>query len=195
MPVVTPTETRMSLLAQDRFERVIAECYEELKPEVLSTVRGKLAVDSLHPDPSDLEAAYNAAWHALYERHRKHGDGVANLGGWLATVTYRRAIDDVRRAHRKYLAPVAVDESIRDLGYEHDVDAEIADRQRYHQWLMSVRLRLNARERPAVSLCVLHEHSRRDASEIMGIDIKRLDKIMVEATRSSAPSRPPGLPR
>jgi len=46
-----------------------------------------------------------------------------------------------------------------------------------------VRLRLTAREQQAVSLCVLHEHSRRDASEIMGIDIKRLDKVMVEANK------------
>ncbi len=30
---------------------------------------------------------------------------------------------------------------------------------------------------------MLHEHSRRDASDIMGIDIKRLDKIMVAANK------------
>ena len=173
----------MSRLAHDRFERVIAECYESLRPEVLSTVRGKLAVDSLHPDPSDLEAAYNAAWHALYERSREHGEEVGNLGGWLATITYRRAIDDVRRARMKYRAAVSVGEGFSQIGYEHDVDGEIVDRQRYHQWLMSVRLRLNAREQQAVSLCVLHEHSRRDASDIMGIDIKRLDKIMVTANK------------
>ena len=173
----------MSRPAHDRFERVIAECYESLKPEVLSTVRGKLAVDSLHPDSSDLEAAYNAAWHALYERSREHGEEVGNLGGWLATITYRRAIDDVRRARMKYCAPISVGEGFSQLGYEHDVEGEIADRQRYHQWLMSVRLRLNAREQQAVSLCVLHEHSRRDASDIMGIDIKRLDKIMVAANK------------
>ena len=183
MPVTTPTEIPMSRPAHDRFERVIAEHYESLKPEVLATVRGKLAVDSLHPDPSDLEAAYNAAWHALYERSRERDEEVGNLGGWLATITYRRAIDDVRRARLKYRAPVAVDESFRQVGYEHDVDSDIADRQRYHQWLMSVRLRLNAREQQAVSLCVLHEHSRRDASDIMGIDIKRLDKIMVAANK------------
>lgn len=70
MSVVTATEIPMSRPAHDRFERVIAEHYEGLKPEVLATVRGKLAVDSLHPDPSDLEAAYNAAWHALYEQSR-----------------------------------------------------------------------------------------------------------------------------
>lgn len=173
----------MSRLAHDRFERVIAEHYESLKPEVLATVRGKLVVDSLHPDPSDLDAAYNAAWHALYEQSRSHGDEVSNLGGWLATITYRRAIDDVRSARMKYRAPVAVGEGVNHLGYEHDVDGEIADRQRYHQWLMSVRLRLNAREQQAVGLCVLSEYSRRDASELMGIDIKRLDKIMVAANK------------
>jgi DNA-directed RNA polymerase specialized sigma24 family protein len=183
MPVVTPTEIPMSRPAHDRFEWVIAEHYESLKPEVLATVRGKLAVDSLHPDPSDLDAAYNAAWHALYEQSRRGGCEVSNLGGWLATITYRRAIDEVRSARMKYRAPVAVGDSFSHLGYEDDVDAEITDRQRYHQWLMSVRLRLNAREQQAVSLCVLHEHSRRDASDIMGIDIKRLDKIMVAANK------------
>ncbi|MDP1849642.1 MAG: hypothetical protein Q8K79_17785, partial [Solirubrobacteraceae bacterium] len=137
----------------------------------------------LHPDPSDLDAAYNAAWHALYEHSRKHGTEIGNLGGWLATITYRRAIDDVRGARMKYRASEAVDDSASRLGYEHDVDSEIADRQRYHQWLVSVRLRLNTREQQAVSLCVLHEHSRRDASDIMGIDIKRLDKIMVAANK------------
>jgi len=122
MPVVTPTEIPMSRAAHDRFERVIAEHYESLKPEVLATVRGKLAVDSLHPDPSDLDAAYNAAWHALYERSRRHEDEVSNLGGWLATITYRRAIDDVRSARMKYRAPVAFGESISQLGNELDID-------------------------------------------------------------------------
>lgn len=173
----------MSRPAHDRFERTIAEHYEALKPEVLATVRGKLAVASLHPDPSDLDAAYNAAWHALYEQSRRDANEISNLGGWLATITYRRSIDEVRSARMKYRAPVAVGAGGSDFGYEHDVDAGIADRQRYHQWLVSVRLRLNAREQQAVSLCVLHEHSRRDASEIMGVDIKRLDKIMIAANK------------
>jgi DNA-directed RNA polymerase specialized sigma24 family protein len=183
MQVTSSTEIPMSRPAHERFERVIAECYERLKPEVLATVRGKLAVDSLHPDPADLDAAYNAAWHALYEQSRGHEEEISNLGGWLATITYRRAIDDIRSARLKYRAPAAAGERISQLGYEHDLDGEIADRQRYHQWLLSVRLRLNAREQQAVSLCVLHEYSRRDASEIMGIDIKRLDKVMVAASK------------
>jgi DNA-directed RNA polymerase specialized sigma24 family protein len=173
----------MSRPAVERFKRVIADCYESLKPEVFATVRGKLAVDSLHPDLADLDAAYNAAWHALYEQSCRHEEEISNLGGWLATITYRRAIDDVRSARMKYRAPAPSGESIGELGYEHDLDGEIADRQRYHQWLLSVRLRLNAREQQAVSLCDLHEYSRRDASEIMGIDIKRLDKIMVAARK------------
>ena len=115
----------MSRPAHDRFERVIAAHYESLKPDVLTTVRGKLAVDNLHPDPSDLDAAYNAAWHALYEHSRKHGKEIGNLGGWLATITYRRAIDDVRSARMKYRVPVAIDDSASRLGYEHDLEGEI----------------------------------------------------------------------
>ncbi len=166
----------------DEFERLIAENYEELKDEVLATVRGKLAADNLHPDPLDLDAAYNGAWHALYERHNKQSEPVANLGGWLALIAYRRAIDDIRRSRLQH--HVQGGEEVMDrLGYEPDLDEEVADRDRYRQWLLSLRLRLNARERQAVSLCVLHEHSRREASEIMGIDIKRLDKIIGAANR------------
>jgi DNA-directed RNA polymerase specialized sigma24 family protein len=183
MAVSIQTEIPMSRPAHGRLERVIAEHYESRKDDVLTMVRGRLAADRLYPDPLDLEAAYNAAWHALYEHSRKHGDEIANLTAWLATITFRRAIDDIRGARLKHRAPVAVDERDRRLAYEHDVDADISDRQRYHQWLMSVRLRLNAREQQAVSLCVLHGHSRRDASEIMGIEINRLDKIMVAANK------------
>lgn len=169
----------------DRFDQVIAENYEGLRAEVLSSVRGKLAVANLHPDPLDLDAAYNAAWHALYEHSRKGDKPVDNLGGWLATIAYRRAIDDVRSAQLKYRAVAADGEPSPavDGVCESDVDDEITSRQMYHQWLMSVRLRLNAREQQAVSLCVLHEHSRKDASEIMGVDVKRLDKIMIGANK------------
>ena len=40
---------------------------------MLVTVRGKLAGDNLHPAALDLDAAYNAAWHALYEHFRVSG--------------------------------------------------------------------------------------------------------------------------
>ena len=173
----------MIQVAHDRFERLIGEHYEPLKPEVLTTVRGKLAVANLHPDASDLEAAYNAAWHALYEQSRREDTPIGNLGGWLATIAYRRAIDDIRRARLKHRVPVGTGDSTSTLGYEPDVDDELDDRRRYHQWLMSLRLRLTEREQQAVSLCVLHEYSRRDASEVMGVDVKRLDKIMVAANK------------
>ena len=144
MPVITPTEFPMSRPAHDQFERVIAEHYEPLKPDVLATVRGKLAVDNLHPDPSDLEAAYNAAWHALYEQSRARGDEVSNLGGWLATITYRRAIDDVRRARAKR----ARDRRARHRATGHlDASDEPVDR-----GLGAARsLRLRVRDRPLMS--------------------------------------------
>lgn len=175
----------MADFGQSRFDRLIADQYEAVKDEVLATVRAKLAAANLHPDPLDLDAAYNAAWHALYQLSANGGATVENLGGWLAMTAYRRAIDDIRRArprlHANALAGHA--DALRDGCCERDVDEEISARQKYHQWLMSVRLRLTAREQQAISLCVLHEHSRREASEIMGIPIRRLDKIMTAANR------------
>ena len=89
----------MSRPAHDRFERVIAERYESLKPEVLATVRGKLAVDSLHPDPSDLDAAYNAAWHALYEQSRRKARRSAiSAGGWRRSPIGARSTTSGARA-------------------------------------------------------------------------------------------------
>jgi RNA polymerase sigma factor (sigma-70 family) len=183
MPQVSGSAARLRCAVRDGVDGVIAEHYESLKPEVLATVRGKLADVNLHPDPLDLDAAYNAAWHAFYEQCREDPHAISNLGGWLARIAHRRAIDDIRSARLKYRGPPICDERISEIGYEHDVDDELSMRQRYHQWLLSLRLRLSERERRAVSLCVLHEHSRREASDIMGIDIKRLDKIMVEANR------------
>ncbi|HWC25140.1 MAG TPA: sigma-70 family RNA polymerase sigma factor, partial [Solirubrobacteraceae bacterium] len=176
----------MADLGQSRFDRLIANQYETVKHEVLATVRAKLAAAHLRSDPLDLDAAYNAAWHALYEQSVRGGAGVENLGGWLATIAYRRAIDDVRSARPRLHADAAAasqTNALSDGCYERDVDDEISARQKYHQWLMSVRLRLSAREQQAVSLCVLHEHSRREASELMGIDVRRLDKIMTSANK------------
>jgi DNA-directed RNA polymerase specialized sigma24 family protein len=171
--------------AQAQFDRLISEQYEAVKGEVLATVRAKLAAANLYADPLDLDAAYNAAWHALYEHSVKRGATIQNLGGWLATIAFRRAIDDVRSSQLRLHAVAANDvtNAASEGSYERDIDAELSSREKYHQWLMSVRLRLTAREQQAISLCVLHEHSRREASEIMGIDIKRLDKVMTAANK------------
>ena len=166
----------------DRLEQFVTANYESLKPEVLATVRWKLSARHCHPDPTDLEAAYNIAWHALFEQLQGDLDAVTNLPGWLATITYRRAIDDIRRA-KPGSSIDGDDADVTRLVCEDDTDAQIANRQKIHQWWMSVRLRLNERERQAVGLCLLHEYSRREASEIMGVDIKRLDKIMVSANK------------
>ncbi len=50
---------------QAQFDRLIAQQYEAVKDEVLATVRAKLAAANLYSDPLDLDAAYNAAWHAF----------------------------------------------------------------------------------------------------------------------------------
>ena len=184
MAIVAGSDIQMTR-GRERFEQVAAQQYEGLRPAVLTTVRGKLAADGLHPDPSDLEAAYNAAWHALYEQFLRDGTEVGNLGGWLATIAYRRAIDEIRRSRLRLRVANTGDgpNPATDGSYEPDLDARIASREKYRQWLMSVRLRLNAREQQAVSLRVLHEHSRQQASDIMGVDIKRFDKIMLVANK------------
>ncbi len=114
MAIVAGSDIQMTR-GRERFEQVAAQRYEGLRPEVLATVRGKLAADGLHPDPSDLDAAYNAAWHALYEQFLRDGTEVGNLGGWLATIAYRRAIDEIRRSRLRLVSPTRATDPTRRL--------------------------------------------------------------------------------
>ena len=50
-------------------------------------------------DRSDLDACYAQAWQGLYAAVLD-GQEIANPTGWLALVTYRRAIEELR-AHQR----------------------------------------------------------------------------------------------
>jgi DNA-directed RNA polymerase specialized sigma24 family protein len=166
------------------FEELASANYDAIKDNVIATLRGHLAADNMHVDSLDLEAAYNLAWHALSEQMEQNPEPINNLGGWLGTVAYRKAIDDLRRSRGRLQAGhVAVVEhsDITDEGYEPDVDSSLDDRDAYHQWRISVRLRLNHREQQAVRLCLHLSH--KEASERMGISANRLHKLMTSANK------------
>ena len=88
-------------LRRYRAERLLREEFEGLRAEVLAGVRGRLRARGVRLDGGDLEDCYAQAWQALYTAVLGGGE-IANPGGWLAQVTFRRAIDEhrARRAHR-----------------------------------------------------------------------------------------------
>ncbi len=86
-----------STLRRYRAERLLREEFGGLRGEVLRSVRGRLRARGVHLDDGDLEACYAQAWQGLYAAIAA-GDEIANPGGWLTVVTFRRAIDEHRAA-------------------------------------------------------------------------------------------------
>ena len=84
-----------------RAERLLRKEFEGLRGRVLGTVRGRLRASGVSLDASDLEACYAQAWQGLYAAMLA-GEEIANPTGWLALVTFRRAIEEHRSRRRGY---------------------------------------------------------------------------------------------
>ena len=84
-----------------RAERMLRQEFEGLRGRVLGTVRGRLRTSGVSLDASDLEACYAQAWQGLYAAMLA-GEEIANPTGWLALVTFRRAIEEHRSRRRSY---------------------------------------------------------------------------------------------
>src|SRR5438552_2117706 len=86
-------------LRRDRAERLLREEFRALRACVLASARGSLRACGAELDESDLEACYAQAWQGLYAA-TLGGQRIVNPAGWLATVTFRRAIDEYRSRAR-----------------------------------------------------------------------------------------------
>lgn len=157
--------------------------YDELKPEIVGTVAGKLAAAGVRLDDADLDAAYNQAWHAL---HTKLADGetVDNHRGLLVSIAHRRALDEHRALHPSRRADP---EQLETLTREHDVDGRLDDETRLRQFVGGLRERLDRRELQAAALCYVYEYSRPEAARLIGVAPKRMEKIMDAVSRKLAP--------
>lgn len=177
-----------------------------MRGRVLAGVRGRLRAAGVSLDAADLEACYSQAWHGLYATMLEGAAEVANPEGWLALVTYRRAIDE-HRSHGAHVTPMgdagepsssttspaahmsslrgprARGTRTRASGtfgdtYERDLAGELDDRARLRQLMEGLRGRLGPRERQAAALCYLQGLSRADAAARMGISQTRMRKLM-----------------
>ena len=154
-----------------RAERLLERDFHALRGRVLGIVRARLRAAGASLDTADLEASYAAAWQGLYGAIVR-GEQVANPAAWLALVTYRRAIEELRARHDSDAeAPVQA-------ALERDLDAELDDRARLRRLLEGMRCRLDLREREAAALCYLHGYSRAQAARRMGISETRMRKLM-----------------
>jgi DNA-directed RNA polymerase specialized sigma24 family protein len=177
-----------------RAERMLRKEFEVLRGKVIATVRGRLRASGVSLDASDLEACYAEAWQGLYAATLA-GEEIANPTGWLALVTFRRAIEEHRSRRRSYPTE-GVGEADGPSGgrgsaegegaREPDFAGELDDRTRLRQLFEGLRGRLSAREQEAAALCYLQGLSRAEAAERMGISHARMRKLM----EGPGPGRP-----
>jgi RNA polymerase sigma factor (sigma-70 family) len=161
------------LLYRFRAERLLQEGFESLRAGVTANVAARLRAAGVQLDARDLDACYATAWQGLYTA-MLGGQEIASPAGWLALVTYRRALDE-HRAHRLIDYTPLDDQSERDGP---DLAAELDDRTRLRQLLEALCARLSAREREAATLCYLQGLSRAEAATQMGISESRMRKLM-----------------
>lgn len=167
-----------------RADRLLRREFDAMRGRVLAGVRARLRATGVRLDPADLEACYSQAWHGLYTTMLEGRAEVANPEGWLALVTYRRAIDEHRSRVRTaaYAAPAGGDRAGEPTPDSHaperDLAGELDDRARLHQLMEGLRGRLSPRERQAAALCYLQGCSRADAATRMGVSEARMRKLM-----------------
>jgi RNA polymerase sigma factor (sigma-70 family) len=170
-----------------RAERLLRDEFERLRDSVIGSVCGRLRAAGVRLDASDVDVAYAQAWQGLYAATLE-GQQIVNPSGWLALVTYRRAIDEHRARRRTQCAAVPAElegkrggglaRNRRYAAQEPDLAAELDDRTRLRQLFEALRGRLSAREQQAATLCYLQGLSRSEAAARMGVSESRMRKLM-----------------
>ena len=170
-----------------RAERLLRDEFERLRDSVIGSVCGRLRAAGLRLDASDVDVAYAQAWQGLYAATLE-GQQIVNPSGWLALVTYRRAIDEHRARRHAQCSAVPVElegnhggalaRNRRHAAQEPDLAAELDDRTTLRQLFEALRGRLSAREQQAATLCYLQGLSRSEAAARMGVSESRMRKLM-----------------
>lgn len=169
-----------------RAERMLRREFEGLRGKVMGTVQGRLRASGVSLDRTDLDACYAQAWQGLYAAMLA-GEEISNPTGWLALVTFRRAIEEHRSRRRSYPTGSSGErrrlQAVRAGGEsepaeEHDFASELDDRIRLRQVFEALRGRLSERELQAAALCYLQGLSRAEAATRMGISEARMRKLM-----------------
>lgn len=164
-------------------DRVIAEEYELFKSEVTKSVSGKLASSRINFAAIDMDGFYNQAWYGLYTKLQS-GERIDNRKGLLISMTYRRAIDEYRTLHVDRQTEAA---ALDDVGVDQGIDEVLDQQMQFRQFVEGMRSSLNERELRAATLCYVYGLSRPEASELVGVRPKRMEKIMDEVSRKMRP--------
>jgi DNA-directed RNA polymerase specialized sigma24 family protein len=153
----------------------------ELEGPVVRAVKGRLFRENVWLAAPDIEAAYNQAWHGVYEAMTA-GREVKNLTGLLIAITYMRSIDIYRQRHEAQQA----DESLEQQTVEIDLAEHVDDQQTINGLLARLSERLNEKEKTAIALCLLRGYPRAQTATQLGLSEQALKKVMDSANKKLA---------
>jgi DNA-directed RNA polymerase specialized sigma24 family protein len=176
-------------LRRYRAERLLREQFRSLRASVIASTRTRLRACGAQLDDSDLEACYAQAWQGLYAATLE-GQPVLSPAGWLAVVTFRRAIDE-HRARTRFGLPERPGESGAAgepperaqlegvcCALQRDAAIELDERIKLRHLFEALRLRMSEREQQAAALCYLQGLTRAQAATTMGVSAARMRKLM-----------------
>ncbi len=161
-----------------RAQQLAERRLRELEGPVVRIVVGRLHKRHAWLPKPDIEAAYNRAWHGVYESIAQ-GKAVQNLTGFLVEVTYMRSIDIYRERHQDLQSEEPLEEQIVEL----DLAERIDNQQKINGLLVRLAERLNEKERSAVSLCLLRGYPRAETAKRLGLTDRALKKVMDSANK------------
>jgi DNA-directed RNA polymerase specialized sigma24 family protein len=166
-------------LRQRRADAMLRRDYGALRAHVIGTVARHLRRKSIFFDEGDLEAHYNIAWQGLYSELLA-GRAISNPTGWLVRAVIRDAYDDGRRltTQKRAVNFEVREETIAEVGRDSNIADKIDDHTKLSQFQHGLKSRLSKREHQAATLCYIHGFSRPEAAKILGVEPKRMEKIM-----------------
>jgi DNA-directed RNA polymerase specialized sigma24 family protein len=155
-------------------EQLARTHYAKLQASVACYVRRRLGHAAVHFPEHELEASYNMAWDALMERVAQ-GKTPECFDGWLCVVTYRRAVDYLRRRqiHREFPLATVDRVATSDDPYELAASGESV-----RQCLQGIERRFGERGTRIVAYLWLGDLTHAAAAERVGVSTKRLRKIL-----------------
>lgn len=168
----------MSVLAareRRKADEMLSRGYEPWKRKVQAGVRGQLSRRNIHFDDLDLDGFYNQAWHGLHTKLIE-GENISNPEGFLVRAMFCRAIEEFRLRHVDRYEKDGID--ALEYGTEVDLPSRLDDQRTLRHFQEGLADRLDERERRAATLCYIHGYTRPEAARLMGVEPKRLEKIM-----------------
>jgi DNA-directed RNA polymerase specialized sigma24 family protein len=173
---VRPPDAAMALLQRH---------HASLRASVIGGAAGDLGRARALLHANDFDQAYDDAWLALIaavERGRALAEfsdrdcPPALLRAWLATATYRRAIDIIRASHPERFTRL---ENADDYADGQPALATRVDERETTQLLFeALRHRFSERDAQILVLTELLDVPRRDVAERFGLSLKRLHKLL-----------------